>query len=94
MVLNSRASSARRLPAQHVQRGVADPADVASMDTEGLRLVVDLTELDEPRLEVDLRPYLSEDAGLLTVSQMELTLKRGVDIIASIFFLSCSHRSC
>ena len=57
------------------------------MDTEGLRLVVDLTELDEPRLEVDLRPYLSEDAGLLTASQMELTLKRGVDIIASIFFL-------
>ena len=66
---------------------MADPADVASLNTEGLHLVVDLTEVDEPRLEVDLRPYLSENAGLLNASQLKLTIKRGIDIIASIFFL-------
>lgn len=87
VVLNPKASSARRLPTLQVQRDVVDPADAASLNTEGLHLVVDLTEADEPRLEVDLRPYLTEDAGLLTASNLELSIKRGVDIIASIFFL-------
>jgi exopolysaccharide biosynthesis polyprenyl glycosylphosphotransferase len=84
VVLNQRASSERRLPAHQVRR---DPAEVASLNTAGLHLVVDLTEVDEPRLEIDLRPYLTDDAGLLTASQSELAVKRGVDILASILFL-------
>ncbi len=85
--MNARAAAAHRLRTVPAEHDLIDTVVENPVDTEGLHLVVDLTEVADPKLEVDLRPYLTSDAGLLTAPHWELAVKRGVDIIASIFFL-------
>jgi len=65
-----------------------DAIDETAFDSEGLHLVVDLTTDDDPQLEIDLRPFLTSEAGLIVASRFQLAIKRGVDIVASIFFLA------
>ena len=87
MALNARAGAAHRSRTVPGRDDLVDPVVDEPINTEGLRLVVDLTEDADPKLEVDLRPYLTSDAGLLTAPHWQLRIKRMVDIVASAFFL-------
>lgn len=87
MALNARAGAAHRSRTVHGRDDLVDSVVDEPINTEGLHLVVDLTEDAEPKLELDLRPYLTPDAGLLTASQRQLRVKRMVDIVASALLL-------
>ncbi len=87
MVTTSRAISAQRFAAQPL---IDQPIDTSTRSEDrraDLHLVVDLRTEGEPRIEIDLRPYLTEDAGLITASAVSLRAKRIMDVIGSILLL-------
>ncbi|MEA3510458.1 MAG: sugar transferase [Actinomycetota bacterium] len=85
MVSRNRAFSTER---QETYSTEAEAIEAIDLDTDGLHLVVDLRATDDPHVDIDLRPFLTSDAGLIVASKFQLFVKRGVDIFASIFFLA------
>lgn len=94
MSTSSRSSAVERLDTQPETVDSTDTTHVASRratdagspNAESIHLVVDLTGTD-PQLDIDLRPYLTADAGLITASRFSLWIKRAIDVVGSMVLL-------
>ncbi len=69
------------------QQQVVDAGAPTTKALDSPQLVVDLTETSAPEIEIDLRLYVENDAGLLGASRLSFLIKRAVDIAGSIIAL-------
>ncbi len=90
MVFGARTNPVDHAAAQPLVDEPYDTGDASSVQEAqraDLHLVVDLRTENEPQIEIDLRPYLTEDAGLISASRLSLGTKRAVDVVGSIILL-------